>query len=103
MFPFPIYLIINSNFVNFLRKFIQDRDSKPLPAINSLYPVSVLVFIFFILDIIKKYKYIRLVYLVKITEPWYELGLMYRCYHKQKSFSHRLTQTNIRIVSWFHC
>src|SRR3989338_5268861 len=95
MFPFPIYLIINSNFVNFLRKFIQDRDSKPLPAINSLYPVSVLVFIFFILDIIKKYKYIRLVYLVKITEPWYELGLMYRCYHRKNPLAtdlHRLKE-----------
>src|SRR3972149_1909139 len=98
VFLFPVYLIIDSYFINLLRKLIKDRHCKPLPAINRLYPVSILIFIFFILDIIKKYKYIRLVYLIKITEPWYELGLMYRCNHRKNPLATDLHRLKEKII-----
>ena len=56
VFSLPVDTVVDSYFIDFMREFIMHRHSQPLPSIGGLYPVPVLIFILFVLDIIKEYK-----------------------------------------------
>ena len=76
MFFAPAGRIINPHFTYFLRKVIANRHRQPLPILCGFNPISVLPFIFLILNIIQIAKNIRPSYFVKITDPGQILRLM---------------------------
>ena len=72
----PAGRIVNLNFINFFRKTITNRNRYPLPVLSGLDPVTVLPFIFFVLDIIQIAKNVRPSHFIEITDPGQILRLM---------------------------
>ena len=72
----PVNAVVNRHLVYFLRKFIVRGHREPLPTMRGLYPVSVLVLIFFVLNIVQKDKEIAPVHFVKVAKPRHKLRLV---------------------------
>ena len=67
MLPPPIHTVIDSDLTDFLRIFKKNRNGYPLPTLMCFDPVSILPFVFFILDIVEQTEDIRLPDFVKIA------------------------------------
>ena len=76
MFSLPVHCLVDAHLINSLRKTIGHGNGEPLPTFSGFDPVTVLKFVFLVLDGIQQTKDITASQLVEIAQPREILGLM---------------------------